>query len=91
MNQFISNQINNIMLKKVVLIGVGLIGGSFVLDLKQHQLVQHVFGIDLNAENLERALERRVIDQAHTTIHQEIIQEADLILIATPVATLPKI
>lgn len=79
------------MLQQITLIGVGLIGGSFVLDLKRHKLVNRVVGVDLDAENLNRALERRVIDVAFDKICAEAVAQSDLVLIATPVATLPKI
>ena len=75
----------------ITLIGVGLIGGSFVLDLKRLGWVQTVTGIDLDRDNLDRALERRVIDKAFTEINAESIGHADLVLIATPVSTLPTI
>ncbi|PSJ79184.1 prephenate dehydrogenase [Neisseria iguanae] len=78
-------------LKQITLIGVGLIGGSFVLDLKRLGRVETVAGIDLNRENLDRALERRVIDEAFTDINAESIGGADLVLIATPVSTLPAV
>ena len=41
------------MFKQVVLIGVGLIGGSLILDLKRQQLIGAVHGIDLDADNLQ--------------------------------------
>jgi len=75
-------------LNQITLIGVGLIGGSFILDLKRLGLVRHVTGIDVNESNLERALERKVIDSAAVGIRAEHIAEADLVLIATPVSTL---
>ncbi|UOO82513.1 prephenate dehydrogenase/arogenate dehydrogenase family protein [Uruburuella testudinis] len=78
-------------LKQITLIGVGLIGGSFVLDLKRLGLVEKVVGVDLDADNLARALERRVIDAAFEQVCSESIHGADLVLIATPVATLPAI
>lgn len=78
-------------LKKITLIGVGLIGGSFVLDLKHKGLVGQVAGVDLNAGNLERALERKVIDEAFGTVCAEALAGADLVVIATPVATLPDV
>lgn len=78
-------------LNQITLIGVGLIGGSFVLDLKRHKKVRHIIGIDRDTDNLERALERRVIDQASPQITAQAVQYADLVLIATPVATLPNI
>ena len=78
-------------LNQITLIGVGLIGGSFVLDLKRLGLVRHVTGIDVNKSNLARALERKVIDSAAVGIRAEHIAAADLVLIATPVSTLGNI
>lgn len=72
------------MIKNLTLIGVGLIGGSFALDLKRQGLVKHIFGVDTNQDNLERALERHVIDSAHSHLTEKIAQ-SDLILLATPV------
>lgn len=76
-------------LQRIVLIGVGLIGGSFVLDLKRKGLVREVAGIDLDADNLARALERGVVDSAHTALQADVLAGADLVLLATPVASLP--
>ena len=78
-------------LNQITLIGVGLIGGSFVLDLKRQRLVHTIIGIDTRPSNLDRALERRVIDIASSQITPDAIQHSDLVLIATPVATLPAI
>ena len=73
---------------RITLIGVGLIGGSFVLDLKRQQPALTVTGIDTDPANLERALERRVIDRAFAHISAPSVRGADLVLLATPVATL---
>ena len=78
-------------LNQITLIGVGLIGGSFVLDLKRHRLARTIIGIDTNPTNLDRALERRVIDRASSQITPAALQHSDLVLIATPVASLPAI
>ena len=78
-------------LNQITLIGVGLIGGSFVLDLKRHRLAHTIIGIDTSPTNLDRALERRVIDRASSQITPVAIQSSDLVLIATPVASLPAI
>ena len=75
------------MFKQVVLIGVGLIGGSLILDLKRQQLIGSVHGIDLDADNLQRALERKVVDTASTIIDDAVTQ-ADLVILATPVGTI---
>ncbi|MCP1659153.1 prephenate dehydrogenase [Neisseria perflava] len=77
--------------KQITLIGVGLIGGSFVLDLKRLGLVEKVVGIDLSRENLDRALERNVIDAAYTDINAESVGGADIVIIATPVSTMSAI
>ncbi|EGV35019.1 prephenate dehydrogenase [Neisseria weaveri] len=82
---------NGVPLNQITLIGVGLIGGSFVLDLKRRGKVRRVVGVDLNRDNLDRALERRVIDEAFDRICRESVAGADLVLIATPVSTLPAI
>ncbi|QJQ52318.1 prephenate dehydrogenase [Vitreoscilla sp. C1] len=80
----------SVLFENVVLIGVGLIGGSLVLDLKRQQLIGHVHGVDLDAANLERALERHVIQSA-STIMDERLSQADLIILATPVGTVAQI
>ena len=78
-------------LNKLVLIGVGLIGGSFALDLKRLGRVAQVAGVDVDGDNLQRALERGVIDQAHHAIDAAALNGADMVLIATPVAALPAV
>lgn len=78
-------------MRRLVLVGVGLIGGSLALDLKRAGLVAEVAGIDIDADNLTRALERRVVDYTYTQINAESVAEADMVLIATPVNTLPAI
>ncbi len=47
---------------KLVIIGVGLIGGSFALSLRRAGQVGQVVGVGRSRENLERALELGVID-----------------------------
>lgn len=78
-------------LNHIALIGVGLIGGSFVLDLKRQGLVRTITGIDTDRDNLQRALERGVIDRASAVINADSIGGADLVLIATPVASVPAV
>ncbi|MDO5685982.1 MAG: prephenate dehydrogenase [Neisseria sp.] len=77
-------------MQTLTLIGVGLIGGSLALDLKRAGKVSHVFGVDIDADNLERALERRVIDHALPALTDEAAR-ADVVMIATPVAAMPQV
>jgi prephenate dehydrogenase len=70
-------------LDKVVIFGVGLIGGSFALALKAAGAAREVIGLGRNPANLERALELGVIDAASRD--PAAVAGADLVLLATPV------
>ncbi len=72
------------MLSKLVVIGVGLIGGSFALDLKRAGLVGQVVGVGRSPENLARAMQLKVIDLAEQDAAMAV-RDADLVLLATPV------
>jgi len=67
---------------KVFIIGNGLIGGSFALDLKRVLPDIHVTGIDQNEDHLERALELGIID---TKGSMDMIPDANLVFVAIPV------
>lgn len=73
------------MLKKITIFGVGLIGGSFALAQKQAGAVRQVAGVGRTASSLARAKELGIIDVMNTSA-AEAVQDADLILIAAPVA-----
>ncbi len=75
---------------KVAVVGVGLIGGSFALALKQARACSHVVGVGRSAANLKVALERGVIDSIATDA-AAAVRDADLVLLATPVAQLQSI
>ncbi|HEU4351128.1 MAG TPA: prephenate dehydrogenase/arogenate dehydrogenase family protein [Burkholderiales bacterium] len=69
---------------RLAVIGVGLIGGSFALALKQAKQVSHVVGVGRNAANLKTALERGIIDSIASDAGVAA-RGADLVLVATPV------
>ena len=75
---------------KLAVRGVGLIGGSFALALKQAKTVSKVVGVGRNAANLKLALERGVID-AIAPDPGAAARDADLVLVAAPVAQFPAI
>ena len=75
---------------RLVVIGVGLIGGSFALALKQAGAVKHVVGVGRTRKNLNVALKRGVIDEA-TQDAASAVQGADLVLIGTPVGQMPAV
>ncbi len=78
------------MINKLVIIGVGLIGGSFALALREAGLVREVAGVGRSAENLSAALGMYVID-ASVTDPAQAVQGADVVLLAVPVGQLEAI
>ena len=72
---------------RVTVIGLGLIGGSFALALKEAGLCERVTGVDLSEEHRRKALELGLVEQ--TAELDEAVASADLIAIATPVDTIP--
>lgn len=77
-------------INKLVVIGVGLIGGSFALALKKARMVKQVVGVGRSRRNLQAALERGVIDQAETDVARAVA-DADLVLVGAPVGQMPGI
>jgi prephenate dehydrogenase len=73
------------MFAKVVIVGVGLIGGSFALALKQAGAAQAVVGMGRSREVMARALELGIVD-AVCDSPEEAMRGADLVLLAAPVA-----
>jgi prephenate dehydrogenase len=71
--------------KRIAIFGVGLIGGSFALALKKTGAVQQVVGVGRSTTSLQRALELGIIDEIADSI-ESAVRNADLILIAAPVA-----
>ncbi len=71
------------MFNKVVIFGVGLIGGSFALALKRAGAVREVVGVGRRRATLERAQQLGIIDRIGDA---SSVQDADLVLLAAPVA-----
>jgi len=74
----------------VAVVGVGLIGGSFALALKAANACARVIGVGRGTANLRLALERGVIDAAETDV-AKAVRDADLVLLAAPVAQFERI
>ena len=77
--------VNILILKKLVIFGVGLIGGSVALALKKAGFVTHVVGVGRSEVSLQAALDLGVIDSVQRNM-SDAIEGADIILIAAPVA-----
>jgi len=72
------------MFKRVVICGVGLIGGSFALGLRQAGIVETFVGIGRRRETLEEARQLGLIDEI-ATYWAVALKGADLLLLAMPV------
>ena len=68
-------------MEKIVVIGLGLIGGSLALDLKKRRSFE-VWGIDKNPAHVVKALELGVIDKE---VDFSEIKNASIVIVAVPV------
>lgn len=75
---------------KLVVCGVGLIGGSFALALRQAGVVGRIVGIGRTVSALERARALGVIDEVGSD-WAAALDGADLVLLAAPVGQLESI
>ena len=71
---------------KVTILGVGLLGASFALALRQYGLCNTVVGYGRTQANLMRAQEKTIIDSFNLD-PAKACDDSDLIVFATPVGT----
>ncbi|MDA3902737.1 MAG: prephenate dehydrogenase/arogenate dehydrogenase family protein [Desulfuromusa sp.] len=81
---------DNILIPRLTIIGVGLIGGSLSLALKEAGAVGEVIGCGRGKPNLEKAIELGVID-SYNRDPVEAVKDADVVFLATPVKTLASV
>jgi prephenate dehydrogenase len=78
---------------KITIIGLGLIGGSLAIALRESGFATELIGVEANAENAARALELGLVDKIAS--FTEGVALADIVIVATPVnalvSLLPKI
>lgn len=78
---------------KITIIGLGLIGGSLAIGLRESDFATKLIGVEANAENAARALELGLVDKI--VPFTEGVQLADIVVVATPVnalvSLLPKV
>ena len=72
---------------KVLIAGMGLIGGSFALALRDHELAEEILGVENSEEHAAEALQLGLADRMVT--FEEGVAEADLVVLATPADTIP--
>jgi prephenate dehydrogenase len=70
----------------ISVIGVGLIGGSLAIGLKENGFASHIIGVERNAEHAQKALDLRIVDEILPL--PLAIAKSDIIVAATPVDSL---
>ena len=67
----------------VAVVGIGLIGGSLMLDLRKRKFADRIIGVDTNPQHQNIALLCGLIDEADTL--ENAVDRSDLILLCAPV------
>ena len=66
--------------KKILIVGLGLIGGSYAKALKR--LGYYISAITLEQSSIDYAMKEHIIDEGSTEIDERIIGEADIVIFA---------
>ncbi len=77
-------------LGRLVIIGLGLIGGSFAKGLRERGLFREVIGVDLDPESRRLAVELGVVDRCEVDL-LAACQGADVIQLAVPILAMEKL
>jgi prephenate dehydrogenase len=75
------------MIDRLAIIGVGLIGGSLALALKQAGAVGHVVGCGRNQKSLEKGLELGIIDSYQISV-SDAVKAANIVVLAVPLGAM---
>ena len=67
----------------VSIVGIGLIGGSLAITLKENGFAQRIIGVDVSRDNLDKAIRRRLIDEDMSL--EAAVEASDIIILSTPV------
>ncbi len=84
---------DNIQIKTLVVIGLGLIGGSLAAGLKKNNAARQVIGIDRVRDSCEKALAMGIVDRAEVSLAAVAgeLGEGDVIFIAVPTLSVKNI
>ena len=73
----------------VTIVGIGLIGGSMALDLKNRGFAKKVIGVDRNLNHQNVAILSKIVDEIDEL--EPAVKKADLIILATPIDVIQKL
>ena len=66
--------------KKILIVGLGLLGGSYARVLKRFGF--HISAITRDQSSIEYAIKEKIIDEGSTELDEKIISEAELVIFA---------
>ncbi len=78
------------MIRRLCVIGVGLIGGSLARALREAGYVDEIVGSSRRAEHLQEAVELGVIDR-YDTDPAKAVEEADMVFVSVPLGAMSKV
>lgn len=70
----------------ITIVGLGLIGGSMALSLKENHFVDSLIGVDTNPLHTAKAIELNLVQSVNSL--ENAVYQSDIIIVATPVNTL---
>lgn len=73
--------------KQITIIGVGLLGGSLAKACRERKLVERIVGFGRKEKRVQRAIESGVVDEGTTDV-KVAVENADLVVLCSPVGTL---
>ena len=76
-------------IRKLAIVGLGLIGGSLAIDLRRLGLAAEILGYDSNPEHCTKAKELHLADHCNS-VPDETLRDADWIVFAVPVQSTEK-
>ena len=65
----------------ICIIGLGLVGGTYALALRENPKINKIAAIDINQEAINKAIELGIIDNGGTD-SKDFLPEADLVIIS---------
>jgi Prephenate dehydrogenase len=67
----------------IAIVGVGLIGGSVAISLREKNIAKRIFGVDRNPDNLNKALQMGLVDEGISL--EDAISRSDIVFLTIPV------
>ena len=77
-------------LRRLVVVGLGLIGGSFAKGLREKGLFEEVVGVDRDPQTRRLAVQLGVVDRCEESL-REGCRDADVIQLAVPILAMEKV